>query len=123
MGRRRKMAIRPSWNGDALVRSLVHGLGYRFRLYDAELPGCPHLVFKSKRIVVFTVDCLTYQHEACGKKNDSGHWYYRDLKLNAHELEVICGVLAARGWICEVIWECEMRDHALLEDRLVSVLG
>ena len=80
-------------------------------------------MFKSKLIVLFTVDCLTYQHEVCGKRDHSGHWYYGDLKLNAKELQIICGVFAARGWKCEVVWECEMRNQTVLKDRLMSVLG
>jgi DNA mismatch endonuclease, patch repair protein len=35
------------------VRRLAHRLGYRFRLYRADLPGTPDLVFPRRRIALF----------------------------------------------------------------------
>jgi DNA mismatch endonuclease (patch repair protein) len=35
------------------VRSLVHRLGFRFRLHRKDLPGKPDLVFPSRRKVIF----------------------------------------------------------------------
>ena len=35
------------------VRRMVHGMGYRYRLHVAGLPGKPDLVFASRRKVIF----------------------------------------------------------------------
>jgi len=35
------------------VRKLVYGLGYRYRLHGASLPGRPDLVFPGRRKVIF----------------------------------------------------------------------
>ncbi len=33
---------------EMIVRSLLHRLGYRFRLHDRKLPGCPDMVLPKK---------------------------------------------------------------------------
>lgn len=38
---------------EILVRSMIHRLGYRFRLHRKELPGTPDLVFPSRKKVIF----------------------------------------------------------------------
>jgi DNA mismatch endonuclease, patch repair protein len=30
---------------ELVVRKLVHAMGFRFRLHDSALPGCPDLLF------------------------------------------------------------------------------
>lgn len=40
------------------VRSLTHGLGYRYRLHCADLPGKPDMVFPSRRKVIFVHGCF-----------------------------------------------------------------
>ena len=44
------------------VRSLVHRLGYRFRLHRRELPGKPDLVFSSRQKVIFVHGCFWHAH-------------------------------------------------------------
>lgn len=47
------------------VRSLLHRLGYRFRLRGADLPGCPDVVLPRWRLVIFVVDCRLLPHADC----------------------------------------------------------
>ena len=35
------------------VRSLIHRLGYRFRIHRQDLPGKPDLAFPARRKVIF----------------------------------------------------------------------
>jgi DNA mismatch endonuclease (patch repair protein) len=44
------------------VRSLVHKLGYRFRLHRKDLPGKPDLVFGPRRKVIFVHGCFWHSH-------------------------------------------------------------
>lgn len=44
------------------VRRLVHGLGYRYRLHRANLPGKPDLVFSKRRKVIFVHGCFWHRH-------------------------------------------------------------
>src|SRR5271169_3299049 len=47
------------------VRSLVHKLGYRFRLHRKDLPGKPDLVFVTRRKVIFVHGCFWHSHQGC----------------------------------------------------------
>jgi len=47
------------------VRSLLHSLGYRFRLHARDLPGKPDIVLAKHRSVVFVHGCFWHGHKAC----------------------------------------------------------
>ena len=49
------------------VRRLVHGLGYRYRLHAADLPGRPDLVFRSQRKAIFVHGCFWHRHDGCAR--------------------------------------------------------
>jgi len=51
------------------VRRLVHGIGYRYRLHQAGLPGKPDLVFRSRQKVIFVHGCFWHQHAGCPRKH------------------------------------------------------
>lgn len=61
MSRVRAKDTRP----EMLVRRLVHGAGYRYRLHGAKLPGKPDLVFASRRKVIFVHGCFWHRHDDC----------------------------------------------------------
>jgi DNA mismatch endonuclease Vsr len=42
---------------EILVRRVVYGLGYRYRLHRRDLPGCPDLTFGKRRKVIFVHGC------------------------------------------------------------------
>ncbi len=44
------------------VRSMIHRLGYRFRLHCAELPGRPDIVLARHRKIVFVHGCFWHAH-------------------------------------------------------------
>lgn len=46
---------------EMIVRRLVHGLGYRYRLHG-KLPGKPDLVFSSRKKLIFVHGCFWHQH-------------------------------------------------------------
>lgn len=40
------------------LRSMIHRMGYRFRIHRKELPGTPDLVFPSRKKVIFVHGCF-----------------------------------------------------------------
>ena len=46
---------------ELIVRSLVFKLGYRYRLHARDLPGCPDLVFRPRRRVIFVHGCFWHR--------------------------------------------------------------
>ncbi len=107
------------------VRRMLHGAGFRYRLHRKELPGKPDMVFVSRRKVVFIHGCFWHQHPNCeAAKRPKSNLDYWNAKLNSN-LERDIKSLAAleeQGWKAFIVWECRLRDRALLLAELKAFL-
>jgi DNA mismatch endonuclease (patch repair protein) len=103
------------------VRSLLHRLGFRFRIHVRRLPGCPDIVLPKLRTVVFVNGCFWHRHRNCkfayspksrkmfwGDKFEANVMRDRQWQRNLKKL----------GWTVHVIWECQTRETGKL-DRLI----
>lgn len=122
MSRVRAKDTRP----EMLVRRLVHGAGYRYRLHGAKLPGKPDLVFAGRRKVIFVHGCFWHRHEDCTlarmPKSNQDFWMAK-LEGNKKRDAINCRRLRKMGWDVMVIWECELRDLDTLLQRIIHFLG
>jgi DNA mismatch endonuclease (patch repair protein) len=107
------------------VRSLIHRLGFRFRLHRKDLPGKPDLVFPSRKKIIFVHGCFWHGHNcARGKrkpKTNTEYWVekiQRNTERNARDQSA----LKALGWNVLVVWECELKDAKALSSRIKSFL-
>jgi DNA mismatch endonuclease (patch repair protein) len=106
-----------------IIRRLVHGLGYRYRLHGKHIPGHPDLVFASARKVIFVHGCFWHRHgdSACRlarlPKSRLDFWLPK-LTLNAERDVRNQAKLEEMGWKWQVIWECEIGDRAGLESKI-----
>lgn len=113
---------------EMIVRRLVYGLGYRYRLHGRDLPGRPDLVFGRRRKVIFVHGCFWHRHPdpSCKlarlPKSRLDFWR-RKLEANRERDLRNEKSLRALGWKTLVIWECELGDRAALERRLRFFLG
>jgi DNA mismatch endonuclease (patch repair protein) len=108
------------------VRSLIHASGYRYRLHNRELPGCPDLVFRSLSRVIFVNGCFWHGHGcARGARIPKSHTEYWTAKIarNRARDDATRRTLLAVGWKVLVLWECELRDEVRLKIRLRKFLG
>ena len=108
------------------LRSLIHRLGYRFRLHRKDLPGKPDLVFPGSGRVIFLHGCFWHQHASCreGRMPSSRRDYWvPKLKKNQIRDAHNQASLEEQGWKVLVIWECELRDSRHLTKTLKSFLG
>ncbi len=106
---------------ERLVRSLLHKLGYRFRIHRLDLPGKPDIVLPKRRTVVFVHGCFWHRHQDCPHATTPAsrreYWLPkfkrtvdRDRK-NQEELQ-------ESGWNVVVVWECETMDLKKLSERI-----
>lgn len=106
------------------VRRLVHGLGYRFRLHRADLPGKPDLAFPARRKVIFVHGCFWHSH-GCKSglipKSNRDFWLPK-LRRNKERDKSSLEELLQQGWKALVIWECETGAKDALKKRLRDFL-
>jgi DNA mismatch endonuclease (patch repair protein) len=108
------------------VRSLLHRLGYRFRLHRKGLPGSPDIVLPSRRIAVFVHGCFWHGH-GCPRslrrpKANADYW---EAKLARNKMRDAANLadLAAMGWRATIVWECALKDESALAEALRAELG
>jgi DNA mismatch endonuclease (patch repair protein) len=121
MGRVRGKDTKP----EMAVRRLVHGMGYRYRLHRRDLPGSPDLVFISRRRVIFVHGCFWHRHPACRlariPKTRQEFWVPK-LEGNRRRDLQNQGILETLGWNYLVVWECQLRDTAQLQETIRGFL-
>lgn len=112
---------------ELLVRRLVHGMGFRYRLHRADLPGKPDLVFPARRKVIFVHGCFWHQHPdpACGRahtqRSNNSYWEPKLARNVARDLAAV-QLLRETGWDVATVWECELRDQAAVAAALKAFL-
>ncbi|MFM9865606.1 MAG: very short patch repair endonuclease [Micropepsaceae bacterium] len=113
---------------ERIVRSLVHKLGYRFRLHRKDLPGKPDLVFPAKRKVIFVHGCFWHQHskKSCADarlpKSNTSYWHQK-LAANVARDRKAQTQLRQTGWAVLTIWECETALLIDIERRVRTFLN
>jgi len=111
---------------ERVVRSLMHRLGYRFRIHRNDLPGCPDLVLVARKQVVFVHGCFWHAHQHCkiaNRPKSSRSYWNAKFKRNVERDRLNYQLLRRSGWKVVTIWECETRDEASLGRKILIRLG
>ncbi len=106
---------------EMLVRRLVHGMGFRYRLHRRDLPGVPDLVFSGRRKIIFVHGCFWHGHHCkSGRKRPKTNQEYWTKKLDRNKARDAENQLKLKelGWDVLIAWECEMKDRSALKARL-----
>ncbi|MFC1817484.1 very short patch repair endonuclease [Thermodesulfobacteriota bacterium] len=107
---------------ELVVRSLLHRLGYRFRLHRKDLPGRPDIVLRKYGTVIFVHGCFWHRHDGCSKaynpKTRTEFWK-KKFEENVQRDKRRKKEIEALGWNVLIIWECQTSD----EDFLTSLIS
>jgi DNA mismatch endonuclease, patch repair protein len=104
------------------VRSVLHNLGFRFRLHRKDLPGKPDIALPRHRKVLFVHGCFWHGHENCSRaKRPSTNQQFWNDKLDGNILRDQENIHALNelGWDVLTVWACEVKDKDSLKDRLI----
>lgn len=109
---------------ERLVRSVAHGLGYRFRLHRKDLPGTPDLVFPRLHKVIFVHGCFWHGHRCPRGKLPSTQpeFWQEKIAANARRDSRAEIELKTQGWGVLIVWQCETRDREALRRRIDEFL-
>lgn len=108
------------------VRSLLHFLGYRFRLHRRDLPGFPDIILPGRKAVILVHGCFWHGHD-CKRgsrtpKANADYWVSKIGRNMARDARTRAA-LEAQGWRVLVVWECEIKDAETLAAKLRAFLG
>jgi len=111
---------------ERIVRSIVHALGYRYRLHKPDLPGKPDLVLVRHRKVIDVHGCFFHMHH-CRYGNVvpvTNAMFWRTKRLsNVERDRRNLRALRRKGWKVMIVWECETRRPDRLVKRLRRFLA
>ena len=97
---------------EMVVRRWLWGRGFRYRLNHPRLPGKPDIVMRMYRTCIFVNGCFWHGHEGCRyytiPKTNTEFWVNK-VKRNKERDVKVQHELAAMGWHCITIWECELK--------------
>ena len=111
---------------EMIVRKLVFGMGYRYRLHSARLPGRPDMVFPGKCKVIFVHGCFWHRHKGCryatSPKTRVEFWESK-FAANVARDKRTERELKKHGWSVLTVWQCQLRDPERLARRLDDFLS
>jgi DNA mismatch endonuclease (patch repair protein) len=106
---------------ERVVRSVLHRMGYRFRLHAKSLPGRPDVVMPKYDTVIFVHGCFWHRHPGCQyaytPKSRVDFWQ-KKFDENIERDRRVQQDLSDRGWHVIVVWECMTGDASSLADWL-----
>ena len=107
------------------VRSMIHSLGYRFRLHYKKLPGKPDLAFPIRKKAIFVHGCFWHGHENCPKgrlpKSNLEIWELKIANNKARD-QLAQSKIGELGWSTLAIWQCELKNVELVQRKIVDFL-
>ena len=111
---------------ELLVRSLLHSMGYRFRLHRRDLPGNPDIVLPRHGVCIFVHGCFWHLHSKCKDARipkTRTAWWRKKLEGNATRDKRQAAALRRLGWRVITVWECQTEKPARLLKRLQAILA
>jgi len=128
---RKRSAIMKSIKGkdtkpEIAVRSIVHRMGYRFRVNQGMLPGNPDIVLKKHKKVIFVNGCFWHGHLKCRRSrlptSNENYWKNKIIKNMARDKKQI-KLLHNQGWNTLVVWTCEIQDKKKISEKIANYLS
>jgi DNA mismatch endonuclease (patch repair protein) len=103
---------------ELILRSGLHRAGFRFRLHDRALPGCPDMVFVRRRAVLFAHGCFWHGHDCHlfrWPTTREAFWRAKIDRNRAVDARADAA-LAVAGWRRGVVWECALKGRTRLPE-------
>ena len=103
---------------EMIVRRGLWKRGFRYRLNHKRLPGHPDLVLRKYRTCIFVNGCFWHGHlvdmqalensECCKIPKTNREFWVAKIRRNKERDKEEQRKLAAMGWHCITVWECEL---------------
>ena len=107
------------------VRSILHKLGYRFRIQNRNLPGSPDICLSRYMTVVFVHGCFWHRHRDCkyaSTPKTRRVFWTKKFEANMARDRNVKRQITRMGWTHLTIWQCELKNPERLLNRLMRTL-
>lgn len=111
---------------ERLVRSILHSMGYRFRLHYKSLPGCPDIVLPRHKKVIFVHGCFWHAHPECKRATrptTRPDFWAKKIDGNVRRDAIAQKTLTELGWQVLIVWQCETMHLDRLRETLRQYMG
>jgi DNA mismatch endonuclease (patch repair protein) len=111
---------------ELIVRSMLHRLGYRFRLTSNKLLGKPDIVLSRFHKLIFVHGCFWHQHKSCKaseRPTSNSEYWNNKLGRNILRDKKNIAYLRKSGWDVLIIWECQVRNKTSLINKLEKFMN
>lgn len=110
---------------EKIIRSILHKLGFRFRINRKNFPGKPDIVLPKYKTVIFVHGCFWHHHAGCriasNPKSNIDFWN-KKFSNNIERDKKNQKALKEMGYRVVIIWECEVKSFLKNPDELRKML-
>jgi DNA mismatch endonuclease (patch repair protein) len=110
---------------ELVLRRLIHGMGFRYRLHIHGLPGKPDLVFPGRAAVIFMHGCFWHRHVGCRfstmPSSNIVFWTHK-FRVNMERDRRTKRELQKLGYRVLIVWQCELKQPEKLSKRVSRFL-
>lgn len=113
---------------EEIVRKYLFSKGLRYRKNVKKLPGCPDIVLKKHKAVVFVNGCFWHKHD-CGRfvwPSSNVEYWSKKINRNVERDAQNIVLLTEQGWRVLIIWECQLKKKVaeqnleILYDKIIK---
>jgi DNA mismatch endonuclease, patch repair protein len=110
---------------EQIVRSILHRLGFRFRINSGKrIFGKPDIVLPKYKTVIFVHGCFWHRHArrqfAYTPKSRIDFWTAK-FAANQRRDVLVKRTLARKGWKVLIIWECKVNSILELKSKSIKI--
>ena len=108
---------------EIFTRSMLHRMGYRFRIHKKDLPGKPDIVLPKYHTVIFVHGCFWHGHKGCkdfAPPKTKTQWWLNKISGNIKKDAENIAQLKNQGWEVFIVWECEL-NHDKRENTIKTL--
>lgn len=106
---------------EEIVRKYLFSKGLRYRKNVKKLPGCPDIVLKKYKTVVFVNGCFWHKHD-CGRfiwPSSNVEYWHNKINHNVERDIKNASLLAEAGWQVLTIWECQLKRKVAEQNLII----
>lgn len=110
---------------ELIVRSMLHSMGYRFRLHRSDLPGKPDITLPKHKKIIYVHGCFWHGHKDCkrAKQPTTNKYFWQEKLAKNIERDILnMADIKKLGWDVLIVWTCEVKDMNQLKNKLRTFL-